>query len=83
MRNFFPHILILVAAAMFVLSMGLLYRSLGNVYAYVINDLGTLSSGDQAMWHIYPLMVGMMLSVWVANWAWKEIRREKTGRLEQ
>ena len=82
MRIFFPALLLLVALIAFVISVGLLYRVIPHLYRYFVDTNYPLDTGHYLMWHIYPLSLGMMLSVCVANWAWKEIRREKTRGLE-
>ena len=84
MRNFFPGLLLLVSMGMFVISACLLLRVIPYLYVYISTFDGAFwDNGEALMWAIYPLLLGMMFSIWVANWAWKEIRRERAGRLEQ
>ena len=84
MKIFFPGLLLLVALMSFMVFTGMLYRSLPKLSYYVFDDSthGSFNYANSILWHVSPLLIGMMLSVWVANWAWKEIQRVKVGRIE-
>jgi hypothetical protein len=85
MRIFFPAVQLSVALTSFIILTGMLYRSLPRVSAYLLDDSshGSFNYGNMILWHVIPLLIGMMVSVAVANYSWKEIRSEKMGRLDQ
>ncbi len=77
MRIFFPGLLLLVSLIVCVMCGGFLVR-----YYYLWEDgyfsIPTIATRGE---YLFGLLL-LLASTCTANWAWKEIRREKMGRIE-
>ena len=78
MRIFFPGLLLLVSLAVFVVS----GRFLVEYFHQWQNNYFPTSSSYISRGEYLAAAAVLLASTWAATWAWKEIRREKIGRID-
>ena len=87
MRIFFPGLLLFVSLIVFVICAGILVLEVPRAYEfYYVDGPGWKplpGQRDSALLQVLVLNSGVLVLVtWAATWAWKEIRREKMGRID-